>query len=283
MARRLSDLFRSSPRRCHCFAALPSSASSEGLSERNLIRGFLGLLCLLIGAAQLLAGCATPGRVTVAERYPGPVAEGPVPKAAPRQAVHTVKRGDTLHSISRSSGVSVRTLARLNGLRPPYRILPGQKLRLNGRAVAARSAPRRSKAGPKPSAKPSASRPATSQAGGLTWRWPTSSRVVNEYGGTNKGLDFAVRPGTQVLSAADGEVVYAGAGLAGFERLVIVRHNTEYLSAYSVNQPIIVKEKQRVKGGQPIAAINGGGRAAQALHFEIRRNGKPISPRSVLK
>ncbi len=248
----------------------------------------LSLLCVLIGVAQLLAGCATQGRVAVAERSPGAVYGGPAAKADRRQAVHMVRRGDTLYSISRSTGVSVRTLARLNGLRSPYRIYPGQKLRLNGPAVAARPAPRHSKARPKPPAKPAASRSPTrraptSQAGGVTWRWPTSSRVVNEYGGTNKGLDFSVQPGTQVLSAADGEVVYAGAGLAGFERLVIVRHNAEYLSAYSVNQPIIVKEKQRIKGGQPIAAINGGGRAAQALHFEIRRNGKPISPRSVLK
>lgn len=243
----------------------------------------LGVLCFLIGAALLLTGCATPGRVAVAERSPGAVGGDPRAKAAPRQAVHTVKRGDTLYSISRSTRVSVRDLARLNGLRSPYRIYPGQKLRLNGRAVAARPASRPSKARRKPSAKPSANRPPTSQAAGLTWRWPTSSRVVNEYGGTNKGLDFSVRPGTKVLSAAAGEVVYAGAGLAGFERLVIVRHNAEYLSAYSVNQPIVVKEKQRIKGGQPIAAINGDGRAAQALHFEIRRNGKPISPRSLLK
>ena len=243
----------------------------------------LSLLCVLIGTAQLLAGCATQGRVAVAERSPGTVDGRPAAKADRRQAVHTVKRGDTLYSISRSTGVSVRTLARLNRLRSPYRIYPGQKLRLDGPAVAARPAPRKSKARPKPSAKPPASRAPTSQAGGVTWRWPTSSRVINEYGGTNKGLDFSVRRGTQVLSAADGEVVYAGAGLAGFEHLVIVRHNAEYLSAYSVNQPVIVKEKQRIKGGQPIAAINGGGRAAQALHFEIRRNGKPISPRSVLK
>ena len=243
----------------------------------------LGLLCLLIGAAQILAGCATQGRVAVAERSPGAVDRGPAAKAVPRRDIYVVRRGDTLHGISRSTGVSVSALARLNGLRSPYRIVPGQKLRLSGRAVATRSAPRRAQARPRAAAKRPASRAPTSRAGGLTWRWPTSSGVVNEYGGTNKGLDFSVSPGSKVLSAADGEVVYAGAGLAGFERLVIVRHNAEYLSAYSVNQPIIVKEKQRIKGGQPIAAINGGGRAARALHFEIRRNGKPISPRSVLK
>jgi len=230
---------------------------------------------LVIGAALLLAGCATQGRVAVAERAPGAVDRGaPAAKVVPWRSVHTVKRGDTLYSISRSTGVSVRTLAGLNGLRPPYRIYPGQKLRLKGRAVAAK---------PAAQPKPSASRAPTSQAGGVTWRWPTTGRVVNEFGGTNTGLDFSVQPGAQVLSAADGEVVYAGAGLAGFERLVIVRHNAQYLSAYSVNQPILVKEKQRIRGGQPIAAINGGGRAAQALHFEIRRNGKPVSPRSVLK
>lgn len=249
---------------------------------RAVIR--VGLLCLLMGAAQILAGCATQGRVAVAERSPGGADRLPASRTASSHDVHVVQRGDTLYAISRLAGVSVATLARLNGLRPPYRIIPGQKLRLRGRAVASRSAPRRPpKAQPKPTGKRPASRAPTSRAGGLTWRWPTSSRVVNEFGGPNKGLDFSVRPGTQVLSAADGKVVYAGAGLGGFERLVIVRHNAEYLSAYSVNQPIIVKENQRVKGGQPIAAINGGGRSAQALHFEIRRNGKPISPRSVLK
>ena len=230
----------------------------------------------MIGAALSLAGCATQGRVAVAERSPGAVDRAPAAKAAPWRSVHTVKRGDTLYSISRSTGVPLRTLARLNGLRPPYLIHPGQKLRLKGRAVAAKPP---AKAPPKPSV----SRAPASRAGGVTWRWPTTGRVVNEFGGANTGLDFSVQPGAQVLSAADGEVVYAGAGLAGFERLVIVRHNAEYLSAYSVNQPILVREKQRIKGGQPIAAINGGDRAAQALHFEIRRNGKPISPRSVLK
>ena len=242
-------------------------------------RTVIPLLCLLLGQAQLLSGCATQGRVTVAERTSSADAGGSVSEAARRQGVHTVQRGDTLYSISRQTGVSVRNLARWNGLRTPHRIYPGQKLRLKGPSVAVKPAPSRSKAQPTPPVR----RAPTSQAGGLTWRWPTSGRVVNEYGGTNKGLDFSVRPGSKVLSAADGEVVYAGAGLAGFERLVIVRHNAEYLTAYSVNQPIVVREKQPIKGGQPIAVINGGGRAAQALHFEIRKNGKPISPRSVLK
>ena len=243
-------------------------------------------------AALAVGGCAAPGIPVVTERSGEAGSRTDARSRSERQraaapvrgATYRVKRGDTLYAIGRRAGVSVAALARLNGLRPPYRIYPGMKLRLRGQAVAARPSARKpspSRATPQP--KPEERRTSASQVGGLTWRWPTSSPVVKEYGGVNKGLDFMMPSGAKIYSVGDGEVVYAGTGLAGYESLVIVRHNAQYLSAYSVNQPLAVKEGQRIKAGQTIAAINGGGRTAGALHFEIRKNGEPISPRSVLR
>ncbi len=233
----------------------------------------LVVACVLAAALLNLGGCAVLGALGVTERSPGSASA----KSALRRGFYVIKRGDTLYSIGRRTGLSVSTLARLNGLRSPYRIHPGMKLRLRGPAVAAKA--------PQPVSRRSPAKPrqSSSQASGITWRWPTSSPVVGEFGGVNKGLDFFLAPGSKITSAGDGEVVYAGAGLAGFEQLVIVRHNAQYLSAYSLNQPLSVKEGQRIKAGQAIAAINRDGRAARSVHFQIRRNGEPISPRSVLR
>lgn len=246
----------------------------------------IGACCGLLLTALVMGGCATSGSPVVVERSGSQSREGgaasrPARQTAPlRGNTYTVKRGDTLYSISRRAGTKVATLARLNGLRSPYRIYPGMKLRLKGQVAARRPAPRKA---PTTRPAPSQQRRGTSQAGGLTWRWPTTGKVVREYGGVNKGLDFSVPVGAKVQAAGAGEVVYAGTGLAGYESLVIVRHNAQYLSAYSVNQPVAVREGQRIQAGHAIAVIRGSRTNAQALHFEIRRNGEPISPRSVLR
>lgn len=255
----------------------------------SLVRVGVGIAVVL--AALAVGGCAAPGIPVVAERSGEAGSRTDARSRSERRraakplrgATYSVKRGDTLYAIGRRAGVSVATLARLNGLRPPYRIYPGMKLRLRGQAVAARPPARKPSSRAATPSKPQQRRTAVSQVGGLTWRWPTSSPVIKEYGGVNKGLDFRVPSGAKISSAGDGEVVYAGTGLAGYESLVIVRHNAQYLSAYSVNQPLAVKEGQRIKAGQTIAAVNGSGRTAGALHFEIRKNGEPVSPRSVLR
>ena len=244
-----------------------------------------GLLVLALVCAW--AGCATPGRPVVVERGPAPErATVPAPGSVsiPRSGVHVVKRGDTLYSIAWRYGLEMKSLARNNRIRSPYTIYPGQKLRLKGRAVAA--TPRRTP--PKTSGttarKPSPATPAPQiPSSALVWQWPASSPVVREFGGVSKGLDFEMRPGAPVTAAATGEVVYAGSGLGGYERLVIVKHNESYLSAYSLNQPFTVQEGQRVNGGQRIASIGQGSSKTRTLHFEIRRDGNPVSPRTLLR
>jgi lipoprotein NlpD len=94
----------------------------------------------------------------------------------------------------------------------------------------------------------------------------------------NKGIDLGGRPGDPVLASADGRVVYAGAGLRGYGNLIILKHNNTYLSAYAHNQTLLVKEDQAVRKGQKIAEMGSSDTDRVKLHFEIRRQGKPVDP-----
>lgn len=117
------------------------------------------------------------------------------------------------------------------------------------------------------------------------WRWPTRGRLIGRYvAGDPKrqGLDIAGNAGQPVLAAADGVVVYSGAGLVGYGELVIIKHSDEWLSAYAHNRRRLVAEGQAVKGGQAIAELGRSGTSRDMLHFEIRRNGKPVDPLPLL-
>jgi lipoprotein NlpD len=115
----------------------------------------------------------------------------------------------------------------------------------------------------------------------VPWAWPTSgaAAVVASFDEQrNKGLDIAGKPGDPVLASADGRVVYAGAGLRGYGNLIILKHNNTYLSAYAHNQTLLVKEDQTVRKGQKIAEMGSSDADRVKLHFEIRRQGKPVDP-----
>jgi lipoprotein NlpD len=116
-------------------------------------------------------------------------------------------------------------------------------------------------------------------SGGVSWRWPASGKVVGTFVSgdqTRQGVDIAGSAGANVAAAADGTVVYSGNGLLGYGELVIVKHSTSFLSAYGHNRKRLVKEGDSVKAGQTIAEMGGSNR--EMLHFEIRRNGKPVNP-----
>lgn len=114
----------------------------------------------------------------------------------------------------------------------------------------------------------------------LVWEWPTQGRLIYGFGeGTNpKGVGIEGRSGQPVLASAPGKVVYSGNGLRGYGRLIIIKHNTSYLSVYAHNSQILVKEGQAVAKGQKIAEMGSSDSDRVALHFEIRRLGKPIDP-----
>ena len=114
----------------------------------------------------------------------------------------------------------------------------------------------------------------------LDWAWPAKGRIVAGFSDTAnlKGIDIAGNAGDPVVATAPGKVVYAGSGLRGYGKLIIIKHNKTYLSAYAHNRDILVKEGQQVARGQKIAEMGNSDADAVKLHFEIRRLGKPMDP-----
>jgi lipoprotein NlpD len=118
-------------------------------------------------------------------------------------------------------------------------------------------------------------------AGGVGWHWPARGALLERFAAgdaTRQGIDIAGTAGEPVLATADGVVVYSGSGLVGYGELVIVKHSDEWLSAYGHNRKRLVQEGQRVRAGQPIAEMGSTGAPRDELHFEIRRNGRPVDP-----
>ncbi len=112
----------------------------------------------------------------------------------------------------------------------------------------------------------------------VEWIWPVKGKVLAPFTEASKGMDIAGKKGTPVLAAAGGRVVYAGGGLRGYGKLVIIKHNNTWLSAYAHNDAIVVKEQQDVKKGQKIAEMGSSDADQVKLHFEVRRQGKPVDP-----
>ncbi|HEU4858149.1 MAG TPA: peptidoglycan DD-metalloendopeptidase family protein [Rhodanobacteraceae bacterium] len=123
---------------------------------------------------------------------------------------------------------------------------------------------------------------ATRSVGGITWQWPASGKVVGGFqsgsGGDGAGLNIAGNMGDPVRAAASGTVVYSGNGLIGYGELIIIKHNDTYLSAYGHNSKRLVKEGDRISAGQEIALMGASGSPRVELHFEIRKDGKPVDP-----
>ncbi len=200
----------------------------------------------------------------------------------PGRDIHVVRSGETLFTIAWRYGRDHRDLARWNKLGDGSLIYPGQRIRLTPPAHAAR-APAATRPGTTP--RQPAPLPTIPASPAPDWQWPTSGKVAVEFGqrpGTGTGVLIAGRTGQSVVAAADGRVVYAGGGLIGYGELIIVKHNDTYLSAYGYNASLLVKEGQSVKQGQRIATMGEGPEQKPRLHFEIRRNGKPVNPRQFM-
>ena len=238
-----------------------------------------------------------------------PVGEPPKPAVDPARAgYYIVKPGDTLIRIGLDTGQNWKDLVRWNNLENPNVIEVGQSLRVVAPGVdpsAATSRPvatTRAETRPLDPARAGASAPAASApiatAGtsaltptpapaptareaddDITWSWPAAAPVATPFDeARSKGLVFRGKAGDPVLAAADGRVVYAGSGLRGYGNLVILKHSPTYLTAYAHNQTLLVKEDQSVRKGQKIAEMGSTDTDRVKLHFEIRRQGKPVDP-----
>jgi lipoprotein NlpD len=216
---------------------------------------------------------------------------------------YTVRPGDTLIRIALDSGQNWRDIARWNGIDNPNVIEVGQVLRVipppgstevavarpvapsvvvpSGAAAPASTPARGASSAPAPSAPPANLPPPSAGEDDVAWAWPTTGAATVLAGFDeqhNKGLDIGGKAGDPVLATADGRVVYAGAGLRGYGNLIILKHNNTFLSAYAHNQVLLVKEDQTVRKGQKIAEMGSSDADRVKLHFEIRRQGKPVDP-----
>lgn len=219
---------------------------------------------------------------------------------------YTVRTGDTLYSIAFRYGLDFRGLAAANGIGSDYRINPGQRLNLSDRASSAASAPpsrspkaatsanppasntppKVAEAPSKPVQQPARKSPQVLEPSDLTtWQWPTEGSVIRGFSASefaHKGIDIAGKQEQPVFAVANGVVVYAGSGLVGYGNLLIVKHSERYLSAYAHNSRLLVKEGESVRQGQVIARMGDTGTDRTKLHFEIRKDGKPVNPVGLL-
>ena len=190
--------------------------------------------------------------------------------------MHVVQSGDTLWSIAWRYQIDVQNLARWNQLEDPDLIMVGQSLRLgpNGNVGAVAGQQRSSRA----------TSPQSDQSG-LAWQWPVHGPLVSVFGAsesTPDGIGIGGKIGTDIRAAAAGQVVYAGDGLAAYGNLIIIKHNDTYLSAYGQNDELVVAEGDTVDQGQVIAKMGLGPERQPQVHFEIRRDGTPVDPLTLL-
>ncbi len=243
------------------------------------------------------------------------------PVAETTSRVYVVQKGDTLYSIAFLNGVDYREVAEQNNLQDPAAIKIGQLLHLNVPvaetsavaetkpvAVQPPTQPGGIKNQPKvgrlpysenalaraehiqddvaPPARPSVG-VAAKEAGdeeAIEWGMPTSGKLIAGFSESDnrKGVDIVGKRGQVVVASASGKVVYSGSGLRGYGKLIIIKHNKTYLSAYAHNDQILVKEGQSVSKGQKIAEMGNSDADQVKLHFEIRKLGKPVDPAKYL-
>ena len=263
----------------------------------------LGMAVLLAMTLVELTGCSSRpiNRAPVEDRgdakvvQPAPMESKPLPGInaanAGKPGYYTVKPGDTIMQIGRVSSQNWRDIVRWNSLDSPNQIEVGQVLRVappEGTAVATPVNP--AVAPPKPlppivatPAAPSAPTSPTAIEDDIAWIWPSNGALIAGFDDVkNKGLKIAGKLGDPVVASADGRVVYAGSGLRGYGNLVILKHNETYLTAYAHNQTLLVKEDQSVRKGQRIADMGSSDADKVMLHFEVRRQGKPVDPAKYL-
>ena len=254
-----------------------------------------------------LQAATNSARTTAPVATSSPISMGPAmagSENAGKPGYYSVRPGDTLTKIALDHGQAWRDIAKWNGLENPNMIEVDQVLRVAPPLMEA-AANRQTKPvmaqnqvppssatnnTPTPTATsaatsntPSASPPANASDDGMSFAWPHPGPVLAGFDeAKNKGLDFAGKAGDPVLAAGDGKVVYAGSGLRGYGNLIILKHNNTYLTAYAHNQTLLVKEDQNVTKGQRIADMGSSDSDRVKLHFEIRKQGKPVDPAKLL-
>lgn len=228
---------------------------------------FLGLFLSL-----LMQGCG------MREGGLAPVEESIWYGSNPSVDKHTVKQGETLYAIAFRYDQDYHRLASLNGLKSPYALRIGQVIKLKSSSQVENFASNLVKSLPNPPKLPLISN-------NSSWHWPTHGRIMRTFSPKHgrKGIDIGGKQGSKIRASAAGVVAYAGDGLPGYGHLIILKHDTEYLTAYGNNQKNLVRSGQHVKQGQVIAEMGVVNRHFWGVHFEMRRRGEPVNPLNYLK
>jgi murein DD-endopeptidase MepM/ murein hydrolase activator NlpD len=245
------------------------------------------------GSARVAPG---PQQVAALEIAAPPSAERPVPQLKPVALAaiepgagtaadrYTVRSGETLSAIAHRHGLGTTELARANGIRAPYRVYAGQRLRVPGAEAPATATvelghkenPVRLATGDPP------------PLAGSDFLWPVNGKVIGAFGPIDQwrrrdGIDIAARRGAPVLASQDGIVAYAGDGIPGYGEMILIRHDQGYITTYAHNATLLVRVGEVVRRGQVIARVGDSGEAPQSmLHFELRKGRTPIDPETRL-
>lgn len=257
------------------------------------------------------AACRPPPKVAVEERSVRTVRQET--EALGGQLIRFAQPGDTLYSISFALGLDVNKLAAWNGITDTSKLRVGQRIRLTEPigftypvakkpvqvAANKRKKPRPSASSSKPAVKspaPAANAKSASKApstptpvspsttkrssSAFSWQWPTQGTVIETFNAAKgqQGIDIRTDAGQSVVATQAGEVVYVGNSLKGYGNLIIVKHSETYLSAYAHNKHIYVQEGQQIQQRQKIASVGCNNKRQNALHFQIRKHGKPVDP-----
>lgn len=249
-------------------------------------------LAMTVAMMTVVAGCASKPQYKSNVRY------------APAPNYYTVRSGDTLSIIANRYGLNYLDIAALNDIAPPYRIYVKQSLRLKG-SVAQRTTSTQAMNTPAPIQRQSINLPSQAPAvvkaqpvvpttsinsspvlasTGLRWVKPSNGAILQSFNLANnvKGTRYGGNEGDPIVAAANGQVVYAADGLKEYGNLVLIKHIDGYITAYAHNSKMLVKSGDNVSAGQKIAEMGSSGATRVMLEFQVRLDGKPINPSTVL-
>lgn len=261
----------------------------------------------IVAGAALVAGCAsrqTPAPVSsLSGEAASPASESTVSGSTVASgAAYTVQPGDTLYSIARAHNMTVEALASSNHITDPTQLAVGQSLRVSSTSVAVVPPVADAGASTGGGTVTLTSEPATEpvvvpgtgsidkpkvparapDANLVSWGWPASGAIIQDFTPASKGIDIEGAIGSPVVAAADGDVLYTGNGLRGLGNLVLLGHGNNFITAYAHNETLLVQTGGRVKKGEKIATLGQSDTTSPRLHFEIRRSGTSVNPLSYL-
>ena len=263
-----------------------------GESNMKLTAQEILKLALVAAVVVFIAACGSAQPVPIINKSPDRV----IPEA------YQVKSADSIYNIAWAFGVDYTDIAEWTELKPPYNLSPGQVVFLQkpevkttalssgvepDPSVVATSLPDNPPA-PEPSKttqNEAAVKPVSFSSNPGKWSWPAEGNLVGKFSpdsGSN-GIQIAGERGSPIHATAAGQVVYVGEGLRGYGKLIILKHSESFLSAYAHNKTLEVKEGQVIDARQQIATMGNTATESVKLHFEIRKDGKPVDPLKYLK